>query len=147
VDNKLMMDGELATLLKGVTTERCYREGPSESGFDATARTLASGDRLKVLSIVRAFGPDKEIYARRISRTASKPWRVRTLSGTSAESGLIELYGLWDGHAFVEGKQFREAFAYGIAGSKPEKGVRLSWVAVPAPDGGPELVRWLDLIH
>lgn len=139
-------DGELAAKLLDdkLASGWCYREGPSEAGFDLKSDLAAV--RVEKLTLVRTFGRQAELYARRLAWEGERVWQVRQIDG--APSGVLStvvLYGEGRDGGFREGGQFCGSFEY--PGLQPQEGacVMLSMVTTAADDGGPEIVRWVEL--
>ncbi len=133
----------------------CFVESATVSEF----LELADLERhISTAWLVRAFGETCELAARRIDFTSSSPWLVRLIGQTPPLTGEWQEHSLEDGETsrmvlcgvsdargrFIEGRQFRDPFAY--PGLLSGEGQRASLtVRVHPVDRGEPVVRWLAL--
>ena len=152
-------DDELRCTMAEVTAGSrrwCFVESPTCSDFldedDACAR-------LGTAWLVRMFGRDGEIAARRTGFDSERPWLVRVIGrhapdpsgwqvhelGDGKEQALV-LYGVPDGSGgFVEGTQFRDPFRYpDVAAQDDGDRATLLVCLHPAGEGKP-VARWVAL--
>lgn len=151
-------DRELAELVgmrRVAESQWCFVEGPTCSGFVDRARLA---ERLTEAWLIRVFGEDGEIAARRMDFNSERPWLVRSIIreatsnegwrahdiGDGEEQSLVLLGSADDAGYFVEGEQFRDPFEY--PGVAARKGARAALVVHThaAGEGGP-VVRWVTL--
>ncbi len=134
-----MHDTALVAVLTSVRTActDAFIEGPLSSGFLALADPgLAS---LESLWLVRAFGPDVEVFARRRSfEDTSDAWLVRVI-GVDGSQSSVPAISLSDGE--VQHISIAKEWATKRAGCE---GAATLTVRVHPADGG-ALVRWVTL--
>jgi CRISPR/Cas system CSM-associated protein Csm3 (group 7 of RAMP superfamily) len=147
---------EAVARLAGGSPQWCFVEGTTCSDF------LNRDDvspRIAEAWLVRIFGEEAELAARRTGFDSERPWLVRVISreppagsewqshelGEGEERTLV-LYGTPDAHGhFVEGKQFRDPFRYPGVPATGDNGRALLVVQEhPATEGAP-VVRWVAL--
>lgn len=151
-------DSELAESLEAFADRAscwCFVEGPTRSEFVELA---SAGELVGDSWMVRAFGDNGELVARRQGFDGERPWLLRLVRREppkgegwichqieQGEQQVLVLFGESDGTGgFVQGQQFRSPFHY------PEvmcsEGGRAVLVVErhPAGEGG-SIVRWVAL--
>jgi hypothetical protein len=153
-------DADLAALAKerfgAGSSSWCFIEGPTCSDFVAVEDvSVRCGDAW----LVRVFGENGELAARRTSFDSESPWLVRIIAQEAPagdewrrhelEAGTEQamvLYGTVDEQGrFVEGQQFRQPFRYpGLPAQHEGDRATLVVQVHPCTAGGP-VVRWVAL--
>jgi len=150
-------DAELSALAKerfdGGSISWCFVEGPTCSDFVGVEDVaVRCGDAW----LVRVFGEEGELAARRTGFDSERPWLVRVIArevptgedwqrheiDTGTEQAMV-LYGTADGRGgFVEGQQFRQPFEYPGVRVQGEGDRATLVVQVHGCAEGGSVVRW-----